>query len=279
MARLLAFIALLAGAAAVVVVLLTLGGGGDDPATRQAPSSSPRPSSTPHRVELPSIAAVRNASPQPSWQPYSGSVPILRYHAIGVAPTGETYTELFVTPEDFRDQMDWLEAHGYEAVGLETVEQAWFDGGTLPEKPVVLTFDGTEAHLLDVAVPDLSRRGWPADLVVDAEARPLKAAAVARLIALGWDVEPSGASPAAARRYVRARFPTPAKNFAFRQGESSGSDTKALEAAGYTGATATGGGFAESSDPFDLPRITIFNASRIEGFEEAIRSHGEGVGA
>jgi hypothetical protein len=128
-------------------------------------------------------------------------------------------------------------------------------------------------------VPTLSERGWPADLVVDPEASPLPTKAIARLIALGWEVEPSGADPAAARRRVRARLPTPARNFAFRQGESPGSDTAALEAAGFIGATATGGGFARPSAPFALPRITIFNASRIEGFEEAIVSHGEGVGA
>ena len=99
------------------------------------------------------------------------------------------------------------------------------------------------------------------------------------LIALGWDIEPSGEDPGAARRFVRSHLPTPARNFAFRQGESAGPDTSALEAAGFLGATATGGGFAKPSAPFDLPRITIFNASRIEGFEEAITSHGQGVGA
>jgi hypothetical protein len=281
-ARLIALVALLAGVAAVVVVLLSLGGGGDDngdsaAVPKQAPA--PRKSGGPSRVPLPHLAPVPNASPQPDWAPYSRSVPILRYHAIGVASTAEDYTELFVTPADFRAQLDWLAEHGYEAVGLETVEHAWFDGGTLPRKPIVLSFDGTRAHLLDAAVPELTRRGWPADLVVDPEEGAVDTAAVARLIALGWEVEPSGDDPAAARRFVRARFPTPAANFAFRQGESAGSDTAALEAAGYTGATATGGGFAKPSAPFDLPRITIFNASRIEGFEEAITSHGQGVGA
>jgi hypothetical protein len=282
-ARLIALVALLAGAAAIAAVLLAASGGGGGSggaaSTPKRAASSPHTASTPHRAKLPHVAPVRNASEQADWAPYSGAVPILRYHAIGVAPSDETYTELFVTPADFRAQLDWLAEHDYEAVGLETVEHAWFDGGTLPAKPIVLSFDGVDAHLLDVAVPTLSERGWPADLVVDPEAGPLRTGAVARLIALGWDVEPSGEDPAAARRLVRARLPTPARNFAFRQGESAAAGTAALEAAGYVGATATGGGFAEASRPFDLPRITIFNASRIEGFEEAIQSHGNGVGA
>jgi hypothetical protein len=282
-ARLIALVALVAAVGAVVVVLLSLGGGdhgsSEHAFRRHLSLLMPRSVEAPERAKLPHVTAVRNATPQPDWAPYSGSVPILRYHAIGVAPTGEDYTELFVTPADFRAQLDWLEAHGFEAVGLETVERAWFDGGTLPEKPIVISFDGLAGHLLDIAVPELSKRGWPADVVVDSEALPFRPDAVARLIALGWEVEPSGDDPAAARRFVRARLPTPAKNFAFRQGESVGSDTPALKAAGYTGATATGGGFATPQAPFDLPRITIFNASRIEGFEEAITSHGNGVGA
>jgi hypothetical protein len=274
-----AVVALVAAAVVVVVLLLASGGGGDDSAPGRAPLASQPPESVP-RVELPKgVEEVRNASPRPDWRPYSGPVPILRYHVVAVAPPATSLTELFVPPSDFRAQLDWLEAHGYEAVGLETVEQAWFDGGTLPAKPIVLTFDGIRGHLLDVVEPELSRRGWPADLVLDVKAPLPQPASVARLIALGWDIEPSGPDPAQARRFIRSRFPTPATNFAFRQGASSGPDTTALESAGFTGATASGGGFAEPSHPFDLPRITIFNASRITGFAEAIHSRGEGVGA
>jgi peptidoglycan/xylan/chitin deacetylase (PgdA/CDA1 family) len=276
--RLMAVGALAAGAVIAVVLLLSLGGGGDDSASGRDPVASHGPPRV-ARVELPDIQEVRNAKPQPDWGPYTGAVPILRYHAVGVAPPGTSYTELFVTPADFRAQLNWLEAHGYEAVGLETVERAWFGAGTLPAKPIVLSFDGIRGRLLDVVEPELRRRGWPADLALDTEVPLPRASAVARLIALGWDLEPSGRDPVAARRFVRTRFLTSAKNFAFRQGDSSGSDTTSLEAAGYTGATAAGGGFAEAAHPFDLPRITIFNASRISGFAEAIQSHGEGVGA
>ncbi|HJZ37102.1 MAG TPA: hypothetical protein VJ204_12610 [Solirubrobacterales bacterium] len=276
--RLVAFVALAAGIAAVVLVALSLGGGDDGSGTGSGSGTSPH-SQRPSRIDLPTIASVRNAKPQPDWQPHLGAVPILRYHVVGSPPPGTSELELFVTPGDFRAQMEWLGEHGYEAVGLETVERAWFAGGTLPAKPIVLSFDGIRGRLLGVVVPELRRRGWPADLVLDTEARPLRLAAVAKLLALGWDVEPSGREPAAARRLVRSRLPTPTKNFAFRHGNSAGPDTPTLEAAGYSGATAPGGGFARPSHRFDLPRITIFNESEMDGFAEAIRSHGEGVGA
>jgi hypothetical protein len=277
--RLIALISLAAGAAAVVLVLLTLGGGGDGPASKPG-STTAANGHAPARVDLPAVAPVRNARPQPGWRAHPGPVPILRYHAIGDPPPGATYTELFVTPADFRAQLDWLGSHGYEAVSLEAVERAWFANGTLPPRPVVLSFDGIRGHLLDVVAPELRRRGWPGDLVLDTEARHLPLTATARLVALGWSLEPSGREPAAARRAVRSRLPAPAENFAFPQGSSPrAGTTAALKAAGYTGATVDGGGFATPADPFALPRITIFNASRVSGFAEALRSHGQGVGA
>jgi hypothetical protein len=276
--RIAAFIALAAGITAVVLVALTLGGGDDASVASPASGASPHPQ-RPSRIDLPAVASVRNAKPQPDWRPHPGEVPILRYHVVGSPPPGTSDLELFVAPADFRAQLDWLGAHGYEAVGLETVERNWFAGGTLPSKPIVLSFDGVRGRMLDVVAPELRRRGWPGDLVLDAEARPLRLAAVAKLLALGWDVEPSGREAAAARRFVRARLPTPAKNFAFPHGNSVGPETSALEAAGFSGATLPGGGFARPSQRFAMPRITIFNESAVEGFTEAMRSHGEGVGA
>ncbi|HEY0279145.1 MAG TPA: hypothetical protein VGC32_12840 [Solirubrobacterales bacterium] len=277
-----AFVALAAGIAAVVVVLPALGGGGgggdDDSASVPArpPSPHPRPASG---AGLPSVAPVRNPKPQPDWRAYSGGVPILRYDVVGSPPPNTSELELFVSPADFREQMSWLDAHGYEAVGLETVERAWFSGGTLPAKPIVLSFDGVRGRLLGVVVPELRRRGWPGDLVVDTEALPLRFAAIGGLLALGWNVEPSGREPAAARHLLRSRLPTPAKNFAFPSAAAADSGTSLVEAAGFAGATVNGGGFAKSSRRFAMPRITIFNESAVGGFAEAIRSHGEGVGA
>jgi peptidoglycan/xylan/chitin deacetylase (PgdA/CDA1 family) len=277
--RLIAIVSLAGAAAAVVVVVLLAGGGGGDSSTPARRPAAPGGARQATRVEIPAVPAVRNASPQPGWRPYAGALPILRYHAIGTAPPGETYPELFVTAADFRAQLDWLEAHGYEAVDLETVEDAWFGAGKLPAKPVVLSFDGIHGHFLDVVVPELRQRGWPGDLVVDAEVPRLRLAALAKLVALGWSLEPSGRDPAAARRAIRSRLLAPADNFAFPLGATAGGRAAALKAAGYRGATVDSGGFASPAGPFALPRITIFNASRVSGFAEAMRSHGNGVGA
>lgn len=263
------------------MVLLLVGGRGGGDASGNGPTRrGPGGPASASRAELPAIAKVDNARPQPNWRPHPGPVPILRYDAVGNPEPGETFPELFVPPADVRAQLDWLESHGYEGVGLETVQAAWAKGGTLPAKPIVLSFDGIAGDLLDVAVPELRRRGWPGVLVLDVDAPLPPIAAVARLIALGWDIEPSGRDPGAARRFVRAHFPAAARDFAAPSPESSAPPIAALKAAGFSGATtAEGGGFAAASHPYEMPRITIFGLSGITGFAEAIRSHGQGVGA
>ena len=60
---------------------------------------------------------------------------------------------------DFHQQMDWLDQHGYQAVTLEQVEAAWYHGGTLPPKPVVLSFDDGYRPQFTYAMPELRRHG------------------------------------------------------------------------------------------------------------------------
>ena len=37
--------------------------------------------------------------------------------------------------------MRWLALAGYQAVTLDEVMRAWYHGGTLPTRPIVITFD------------------------------------------------------------------------------------------------------------------------------------------
>ncbi len=277
--RALALVALLGVAAAVAAIVLGQGGGGKSPSRGSTAPAAPTRKARGPKPVVANGTEVTNARPQPDWRPYSGPVPIIRYHVVGTAGGPGGYSELFVSPADFRDQMGWLEENGYQAVSLETVQRAWSAGGTLPPKPVVLSFDGIAGDLREVVEPELSARGWPGVLVVDPGITGGKATAAAELVALGWELEAEGPEPAAARRSLEARFVTPVRNFALPQGKSGRGEATALKAAGFAGATVPGYGFAESRHPFDQPRITVFGLSKIEGFAEAIQSRGAGVGA
>src|ERR1700761_7418998 len=96
---------------------------------------------------------VTNATPQADWVPHRGPVPILEYHVLGHPPEGAPYPELYVGRTDFEKQMDWLEEQGYEAVTLEQVQEAWYHGGKLPPKPIVLSFDDGYRPQFTFALP------------------------------------------------------------------------------------------------------------------------------
>ena len=140
----------LVGAALVGALLSLTGGGGS---VRTATASSP--------------------SRKRAWKPYTGPVPILEYHVLGRPKTEVVYPELYVPRESFRKQMDWLDQQGYEAVTLEKVEEAWYHGGTLPPKPVVISFDDGYRPQYTFALPTLREHGWPGLLNLKAEGSDL----------------------------------------------------------------------------------------------------------
>ena len=65
------------------------------------------------------------------------SLPVLMYHS--VAPVPEQ--QYCVTPETLESDLRYLQAHGYETVSPEELVAYTNGNGTLPEKPVMLTFD------------------------------------------------------------------------------------------------------------------------------------------
>jgi len=265
-------VALTAAVAAVAVALAaSLGGssGGD-----AQPSGKPSTSPTPAEVE------VRNATPRPDWKPYTGPVPILEYHVLGPAPEDAPYPELYVTRPDFHRQMDWLDENGFEAVTLETVQDAWYRGGTLPAKPVVISFDDGYRPQFTYALPELRRHGWPGVLNLKAEGSDLYESNVEAMIAAGWelashtidhsDLTTLGATEleeevAGSRRMLRREYGVPVKNFCYPAGQFDSTVIAAVEAAGYTGATTEIPGYAKSNAPYELARFEILGSTGVTG--------------
>ena len=84
-------------------------------------------------------------------------VNVLMYHAIAEDP-GPTS----IPPATFRTQIATLAECGYQAVSL-TDFAAWHQGrGSLPDRPVVITFDDGFADFAERAFPVLHEHGWSA---------------------------------------------------------------------------------------------------------------------
>ena len=91
--------------------------------------------------------------------------PILEYHMITDNPPkgSEIYN---VPPEEFAAQLDYLKQNGYTTITLQEFMQAKHGKRTLPEKPVVLTFDDGYENVYTEMLPILEEHGMKAVVYV-----------------------------------------------------------------------------------------------------------------
>ncbi|MGN6201023.1 MAG: polysaccharide deacetylase family protein [Solirubrobacterales bacterium] len=284
--RLLAGGALVAVGAIVIALVVSLAGGsGSDDHKAHASSSQQQPHQTSKRTGE-EDGLVRNATPQPDWQPYSGPVPILEYHVLGRPQTEVPYPDLYVPRASFRKQMDWLDQQGFQAVTLEQVEEAWYHGGTLPSKPMVISFDDGYRPQYTFALPTLREHGWPGVLNLKAEGSDLYTSNVEAMLEAGWELaahtinhsdlttlegEALEEEVAGSREILRREYGVPVKNFCYPAGRFDEATIAAVEAAGYTGATTEIPGWATKEHPYELARIEVLGSWTVGDLAEAMR--------
>jgi peptidoglycan/xylan/chitin deacetylase (PgdA/CDA1 family) len=272
-------LALVAIAAAAAV----LSGLADDPADSGGGRPLSRIAEQRSTTQLgPSAASglVRNAVPQPDWEPHTGPVPILEYHVLGAPAADAPYPELYVSRPDFHREMDWLDDHGFQAVTLEAVEDAWYHGGTLPAKPVVVSFDDGYRPQFTYALPELRRHGWPGVLNLKAEGSDLYQSNVEAMIAAGWelaahtidhsdlttlDAAALKRETAGARQLLREEYGVPVNDFCYPAGQFDQTVIEAVQAAGYVAATTEIPGEAVREAPYELARFEILGSSGVSG--------------
>lgn len=84
-------------------------------------------------VSLAAMFTVRSASAAESI-----SLPVVMYHS--VLKDESRHGSYVISPAELESDLCWLEEHGYTTVLVEDLI-AYTEGGELPEKPVLLTFD------------------------------------------------------------------------------------------------------------------------------------------
>jgi peptidoglycan/xylan/chitin deacetylase (PgdA/CDA1 family) len=271
--------AVLAIAAAVAVAAIVGGDSKQGPSpprvTAQGHSATQSPAATDGSAKL-----VRNATPQPDWEPHTGPVPILEYHVLGAPAADAPYPELYVARPDFHRQMDWLDQHGYQAVTLEQVEDAWYGGGTLPAKPVVISFDDGYRPQFTYALPELRKHGWAGVLNLKAAGSDLYESNVKAMIGAGWelaahtidhsdlttlDAAALKRETAGARAILRDDYGVPVKDFCYPAGQFDPTVIAAVEAAGYVTATTEIPGDASRGAPYELARFEILGSTGVAG--------------
>jgi peptidoglycan/xylan/chitin deacetylase (PgdA/CDA1 family) len=198
-------------------------------------------------------------------------VPILVYHELGTPPPSEPYPGLYVSDTDFAAEMAWLHQQGFQAVTLDEMMRAWYHGGTLPPKPIVITFDNGYPPQVTFAPSVMSKYGWPG-VLNEITAGHLHDNQIESVLKLGWEVDShsvthpdmTALSPAgmryetvASRQFLRHTFHIPSNSFCYPSSKYDASVIAAVKAAGYTNATTENSGYATRADPFVLNRFEI----------------------
>jgi peptidoglycan/xylan/chitin deacetylase (PgdA/CDA1 family) len=237
-----ALVAFLGGGTAAALVATGSSGGGSGSSTTTAKKP------VPHKKNAPEPRIVQG--------PHDSPVPILMYHVLAEPPASAPYPHLYVPPAEFEQEVRWLREHGYRAVTLDGVWRAWHDGGWLPRKPVVLSFDDGYLSDVRVALPVLRSVRWPGVLNLEVDnLKPVwgvRPYGIHRLIHAGWEIDffcyPSGRYDAAVLDEVRA--------------------------ARFLGAeTELPGVATPADDPFELPRIRIDGGDGVAGLAAKLGTH------
>ena len=159
-------------------------------------------------VNLPTsteMAEVPTATPEPTWTPaptdtpmpemiqvVSGqevTVPILLYHHISDEKQNNRY---FVPVSVFSDQMKWLHEHHYQTITLSQLSDLLVNGGEMPKRAVVITFDDGDEDVIANAFPIMQQYGFVGTsfLIVNWINAPgfITTEQVAQISEAGWEI-------------------------------------------------------------------------------------------
>ena len=282
------------------------------PTRTPSPSANPAiaflspPSPTPTQVATPipplapiSVVPPPSPTPMPSPTPFptpdgvvrSAHVPILMYHYISAPPAdADIYRlDLSVTPANFEAQLAWLQSQGYQSITLSQLVHHLARGQSLPDKPIVLTFDdGYRDHYTN-AFPLLKRYGYLATFFIVTQpidmANPefLSWDMVKEMHAAGMDMEPHGYRHydlrgkdtdflvyeiVGAKEAIEARTGETARFFCYPAGSYDEQTIAVLRSAHFWAAVTTAQGATHSSDKlFELARIRVRGRHSVEDLE------------
>ncbi len=125
-------------------------------------SVKPAPVATvfvPTQTPIPTQSSVPTPTPTPTPSEPGIRVPILLYHYISENPNKTDIARygLSTPPTVFASQLQTLKDAGYTAITLDEMAAAVFNGGPLPAKPIVLTFDDGYEDFYQNAYPLLTK--------------------------------------------------------------------------------------------------------------------------
>lgn len=156
------------------------------------PTYTPSPTFTPTATDtpLPTDTPTPTDTPEPVYNPAGNVVaPILLYHHISDAGNGNRY---YVTPDVFRTQLQALRDRGYTSITVTDLVNVIINGGDLPARPVVLTFDDGNIDIYQNAFPIMQEMGFVGTFYIVGNRLQsryfVNADQLTEMIAAGWEI-------------------------------------------------------------------------------------------
>ncbi len=262
------------------------------PTPTPLPTDTPWPTPTPLQPRIPHLPWF----PTPTLPPLPDSVevPIVFYHYVDYLPEAASglRRSLTVSPATLDAQLQYLVDAGFQTITLDDLYAALVEGRPLPERPIVLSFDGGYRDAYDNVFPLLKRRGLIGTFFIltskaDGEAEGyLTWAMIEEMSRAGMDIQPHGRDHTGlagvsyeyvlhevrgAREAIEAHVGRPARFFCYPYGTYDDSAIAALQAAGFLGALTTREGRVHTRDDlYTLARIRIGEFDGVTGFAEKI---------
>ncbi|MHB1405213.1 MAG: polysaccharide deacetylase family protein [Desulfitobacteriaceae bacterium] len=116
------------------------------------------------------------------------SIPVVYYHAVKTVPKNQ----LCMPPEQLEEQMKYLYDNQFQSVNLNELYDFYYGNGTLPDKPIVITFDDGYKDNYTNALPILSKYGFTATVFVTVGQDGsdfLTREEMKELLEAGWEIE------------------------------------------------------------------------------------------
>lgn len=212
--------------------------------------------------------------------------PILLYHHVTDALPASRYV---VSTADFERQMKHLKNWGYTPVSLARLSTALQGEGSLPQRPVIITFDDGYQDVYENAFPIMQQLGFPG--VVYVITSQLKGTGTLHvdelkiLIAAGWEIGSHSKSHLDLRTYgldlnaeiggsrekLEKLLDTQVLTFSFPFGLTSPAANRLVRSAGYRTAVGVGGLFTHSEKTrYYLSRLEVQGSSGLAAFAKLL---------
>ncbi|MDP3998623.1 MAG: polysaccharide deacetylase family protein [bacterium] len=237
---------------------------------------SPSPTPTPTPQQLTESQKLSNSQSSYGLCRYT---PILIYHHVMNSQKASEIlaTNLNISPDVFRQQIDYLIGNGYQIIGLDEMMNG-LQTSSLPSRPAVLTFDDGYSDFYDNAFPVLKEKNIKATVFVISQLvggerylswEQIREMADSGLILIGDHTlnhlslsqlsrEEQHNQIVSAKNIIEEQIKKPVSFFAYPYGDFNPQAEEILKEAGFSGAVTVGHSDPQCTGlPYELSRIRI----------------------